>query len=476
MNKRIPLLINAFVFWLIPFSFAAGGQGNSTDSEQVFFNKGPESMPGNRRSGMFIIDSTHNYLGNTFGQDWFYYQRYQVTDRDQWGNFLNAVTLEYDTIENIWVQHQKYQAAYFDSVTTSLWDARVWDTKAVKWRLSDSIAYNTAGQPIISWYKVWSPLKFRFWRGQRITNVYDAEMLVSRNVQQFDTLSGNWKFDENFTYVYNEDGLLATELIKEWDSATQTWINYSDIQYLYNENLMIQSEVTRFWDEGKLWVNSSKFEYEYFEENNKLKQSTRFIWVNNFGWDVTTRTLYGYDDNLRLVEALSQVWVEFENKWYNTAVYSYFYNSQGQRIKTIYQSWDFGGSWVNESESLYSYNEDGNLSQYAFMTWDDNNNEWLNFYKYVNFWSEFVPFGINELSGPVIQIYPNPTNGVVHLSFQETVKNAMAFVYTMDGKVLFQKSIGNNSAQINLTGLPRGKYLLVIDADGELYSRIIVKD
>ncbi len=227
----------------------------------------------------------------------------------------------------------------------------------------------------------------------------------------------------------------------EWDSATNTWKNYSTIQYLYNEHLMIQSEITRFWSGGNQWVNSFKFDFEYSEENKKLKQRTRFLWVNNFGWDVTTRTLYSYNDNLKLVEALSQVWEEFENKWYNTAVYSYVYNALDQRTETLYRSWDFNGHWVNESETLYTYNDDGNLTQYVFRIWDDINNVWMNYYKYVNYWSEFMPFRISKISGLVIYIYPMVTNGVDEIAFQENVKMLWPMFIRWRGKFYFKNTL-----------------------------------
>jgi hypothetical protein len=442
---------------------------------QSFHNVTDVLKNGNYSKGKFVIDSSHNYLGNTYGQAWFHYQRYLVSERDAWGNFVKAATYEYDTVDNVWFAHQKYEAAYYDSVTSSFWNAQVWDSKGDKWRLSDSTAFNSAGNSIVNWYKAWDPVKFRFWRGQRITYVYSAEILLNRNVQKFDTLSGNWKPDQTYSYTYNEDGLLSDELIMEWDSAANGWKNYSNIQYTYNQDLLIQSETTRFWSDGEGWVNNLKFEYTYFEESKKLQKRIRYSWLLN-SWDVLTQTIYSYNNDLRLVEALSQVWVEFENRWYNTAVYSYVYNAQGQRTEVLYRSWDFAGHWVNESETLYTYDDDGNQVQYSFKIWNEEMNVWDNYYKSTSFWSEFLPAAINEVSGLNIQIFPNPTKGIVHFTLNEDIKDVIAAIYTLDGKLVLQEFIGTKQYEINLANFPDGKYLLVINADGKRHAQILIKE
>ena len=440
-------------------------------------NHGSSKIPdqGSSRNGKFVIDSTHTYLGSTIGQNWFHYQRYLVSERDQWGNFLKAATLEFDTINNQWSQYQKYEASYFDSLTTSFWNAQVWDSKAGNWRLSDSTSFNADGDPVINWYKVWDPVKFRFWRGQRIIYAYQTEVLLSRDIQKFDTLSGNWKPDESYAYSYNDDGLLINKLIMEWDTAGNDWKNHSQIQYTYNEGLSIQSEITQLWGDGMTWVNNSKFEYAYDEDSGKLIKRTRFSWASNVAWDLVTQTLYTYNDNLWLVEALSQVWVEFENQWYNTTVNYYVYNSQGQRTEILLRSWDFTGHWVNESENLFTYDDDGNQVQYVFKVWNDENNLWDNYYKTNNFWSEFVPAGIDNISGLNVQIFPNPTSSIVNLSLKENVKSMMTSVYTMDGKLMLQKLIGANQTQINVAGFPAGQYLIVVNAEGKRYTQILIK-
>lgn len=244
---------------------------------------------GNQRDGKFIIDSALYYLAGTYGQSWFNNERYKVTQRDNWGNFLNAVTFQFDTVVNVWFAHKKYEATYSDSVTTSFWDAHVWDSNAVKWRLSDSISYSPEGSPLISWYKAWDPFKYRFSRGQRVIYSYQSENLETRYVQKFDTLTGNWKYDKKFTYTYNADGSIDSELIMEWDDANSSYKDYLLIGYFYNDDQLIESEITQLWGQGNQWEDSLKIEYEYYEDNNRLKQKSRLYWDDYVGWEDYSR-------------------------------------------------------------------------------------------------------------------------------------------------------------------------------------------
>ena len=431
---------------------------------------------GNQRNGKFIIDSALYYLAGTYGQSWFNNERYKVTERDNWGNFLIAVTFQFDTVVNVWFTHKKYEATYSDSVTTSFWDAHVWDSNAVKWRLSDSISYNPEGRPLISWYKAWNPFKYRFSRGQRVKYSYQLENLETRYVQKFDTLSGNWKYDKKYVYSYNADGLPGNDTIMEWDDEHNSYNYYLLIGYLYNDEQLIESETTQLWGQGNQWEDSLKIEYGYYEDNNKLKQKSRLLWDGYVGWEDYNKILYSYNENLRLDTALTQMWDDFGHEWFNTTVILYDYNSQGLRSEVLYRFWDTYGYWIDLSKYLYSYDDDGNRTEFLYKTWDYENNEWLNFYKDINYWSEFVPIGIDEIYDLSIQIFPNPTTGIFHLSLPENVKDGMAAIFSMDGKLILSRTIKGNNSQYNLEYLPKGKYILTINIEGEVYSTIVIKN
>ena len=74
------------------------------------------------------------------------------------------------------------------------------------------------------------------------------------------------------------------------------------------------------------------------------------------------------------------------------------------------------------------------------------------------------------------KIYPNPTNNIVNVELKnqdhKPNPNAkiVAELYNMMGEVKRNVSITNNIATIDVSGLPKGIYLLKINIDGVIAS------
>lgn len=72
-------------------------------------------------------------------------------------------------------------------------------------------------------------------------------------------------------------------------------------------------------------------------------------------------------------------------------------------------------------------------------------------------------------SPDVISIYPNPSSGMLSVSFENNSKNNRIFhCYDLLGKLLLSQSIsaGNQEAQFDLSALSNGIYLIQIEEDG----------
>ena len=63
-----------------------------------------------------------------------------------------------------------------------------------------------------------------------------------------------------------------------------------------------------------------------------------------------------------------------------------------------------------------------------------------------------------------ITIFPNPSNGVFQLQFQEGVKPQSADVYSLEGQLFFQKAplqyLENDTIELDLSKLSKGTYLV----------------
>lgn len=77
--------------------------------------------------------------------------------------------------------------------------------------------------------------------------------------------------------------------------------------------------------------------------------------------------------------------------------------------------------------------------------------------------------------------YPNPTTDWVKLSFTaQRAANARVWVYSVNSQQLqftdeFLVDSGANEHTVNLSGLIKGMYVVVLEADGQRFSRKVVK-
>jgi hypothetical protein len=85
--------------------------------------------------------------------------------------------------------------------------------------------------------------------------------------------------------------------------------------------------------------------------------------------------------------------------------------------------------------------------------------------------------GIDELDGKKIKISPNPTTGLVNVSFGNSVKNAKLEICNLQGTQVFSNTFHNTtSATIDLTGNSAGIYMVKVIAGGVSNEEKIVKE
>lgn len=426
------------------------------------------------REGKFLLDSTWIYLGNAYGEQWFNFERYRVTERDQYGNFVSSLTTTFDTSNMVWYDRVKYEASYYDSITPLIWLARIWDDKGSSWRMSDSVYYNTQGAPVISWYKVWNPFSFRFSRGKRVVYQYlGPGQYLQQNIQRFDTISGSWSPDAVKKYTYNQQELLSELLIEKYDT-TGNWADSLKINYTYNQENDLVEEIHQEFT-GSFFLNYRKYTFSY-SVPGKLREEYRYEWNNlNQSWKATTHLIYTYNENQQLAEILEKYWDDYENRWIDKDKTSYTYNALGKRTEVLQQFYDpINQYWFFTSKYNYTYDDNGNRLEYIYRFWDEQNAEWLDIYKDENFWSFFEPYSIidPELK---INIYPNPVqnNLIIELSGFE---KRTCTIHSVDGKLVNKNILKNGINKLDFSGIVPGTYVLTIESDKKpITKKIIVK-
>jgi len=88
-----------------------------------------------------------------------------------------------------------------------------------------------------------------------------------------------------------------------------------------------------------------------------------------------------------------------------------------------------------------------------------------------------VVLGEEGLNGE-IAIWPNPTTRVIHVSTAEPILSESIQVYSLDGTRVtsFTKTIQKNKAEMDVSTLPKGVYILELSIDGKRVTNRFIKE
>lgn len=88
-------------------------------------------------------------------------------------------------------------------------------------------------------------------------------------------------------------------------------------------------------------------------------------------------------------------------------------------------------------------------------------------------------FSVSDFSVQKFSTYPNPSDGTVHLQFENTVQLKKIVIRNLKGKVVKKIDPANNTlgkTTIDLSRLPTGFYLLsVISSEGMVSRKILIE-
>lgn len=90
-------------------------------------------------------------------------------------------------------------------------------------------------------------------------------------------------------------------------------------------------------------------------------------------------------------------------------------------------------------------------------------------------WEYDATTDIDEISNEVVSIYPNPSDGLVNINFDNSSSRILK-IYDVNGKIILDRTIENSQNQLDLSGQPKGVYFISITSDGkEVSKKLILK-
>lgn len=79
---------------------------------------------------------------------------------------------------------------------------------------------------------------------------------------------------------------------------------------------------------------------------------------------------------------------------------------------------------------------------------------------------------MNERS--FIELYPNPANGIVTISYETTFVVGSVTLADITGKVVLSTTLTNATTAINISGIPAGFYIVITNFDGNTISEKLI--
>jgi len=115
------------------------------------------------------------------------------------------------------------------------------------------------------------------------------------------------------------------------------------------------------------------------------------------------------------------------------------------------------------------YDDDNNNTKTIIKSWDKTAENWKNKTKYEKFWSKINSSSVSIQKPKSMEIYPNPTSGLLHLDTDHFIN---VKIYSQSGLLLDEI---NNTKIVDLSKLTNGVYFVVLLSKNSPVVKKIIK-
>lgn len=199
-------------------------------------------------------------------------------------------------------------------------------------------------------------------------NTYDAEnRLIQEVVKEW--LNGAWTNADRETNTYGPYGI-TNVLVEQWNGSA--WEGSYRISYTYDAEGNETSGQRDIWS-GGMWVGSVKTISTYNANNQRTTKVTQNLVSNN--WRNQSRDNFTFDSEGNVISAIYESWNTVNNVWQFSSRVFLTYTATGKLATQVRQAYT-NGNWVEDTRETWTYNGQGNLTgnlkeTYASGTWQN---------------------------------------------------------------------------------------------------------
>lgn len=478
--KTLTLILASCFFVVLLTCKPVIAQNNTKDPSQI------ESQ--NKLKGFIKSDISINNLHFNF----------------QYKNYLRTQTVPMQQMDSIiykywngfdWVNDEKGEFKYDINGNNILWTYLGWDETYQQWQNSYKveIGFDSSGNPIIFISYEWGDGIDQWFKGEKTEITYDLAGNITIVIEfEWDEDAEEWVAVYREENTFGEDGNIILTHSFEWNESTSQWENSAKVDYTYDANGNEIIQIIYGWDEQ--WVGSEKMENAY-DANGNLTEEVFFSWEYN-QWKKEFKSVYIYNADDKPTLETGYHW--YGNSWVPEVKCEKNYDTNGNNILKINYLWEGNAGQFTPYSKYelvynYTYGIDELILPYIYYVFEMNlhYNMLTNKYGYyydqdamlwveddldIYYFSEVDFDAINEQTVTDIKLYPNPSNGLLTISWENNYSEMNLEIFDVMGSVIINKQIINNST-ISLDYLAKGMYFYrMVDSNNELYKgKLILK-
>jgi len=248
-------------------------------------------------------------------------------------------------------------------------------------------------------------------------------------------ITNDWVADSKEEDFYNDADDLEMNLQSEWMDITSEWIGKYKNEYTYNGNHQMLTDIYSEYEEFSLqWGLMFKDEYTYDVQGN-FTTTVSLFW-NGDNWEEDSKDDFTFNYDYTFDQILLPLFGE--------------YDFETKNMLTSQKNYDWSGDWQEKGEAILHYSE-----------------------KDVN--------SIDELSSSEIQVYPNPSTGLINVSIVGFGQEYTISIIDISGKTIEMSEITNASSEkalntFDLTRYSKGMYFVKINnSNKNTFQKIIIQ-
>ncbi len=473
-----------------------------------------------------VLDSTIDYVYNS---GWEFTEK-EITTVRHWESGFPYEKIAYFYDAGVWNEFIKYHLEWYDSVMYKMYTVLPWNSFLLDWGNDTIMHYCFTNYESTQLGMMYNDISFMMaydfntnqltGGGKIIPVMYNDTLYEKYYVYDYNDASGIWEPGAKYQFTYTTEGLVQTLLHQDYNSATSLYENVDHKFFAYSGTDKL-IEVNQNWITDH-WENDSKIEYTY-NASNQNEYKISYTWDNvNDEWDIVDRHVYTYSGNDLTIDAyqvyngssynnsyrlvytydgngnvLTRRQDLYPGSWEYNSLLEYTYNSNNDRLTLKSSNW-IGGAWVNSYLYTYTYNSNFDLTEQLYQTWSGS--AWVNVDKYENtydayynrtehvfstwsgsaweydnkteyYWSQYDANGISELFNSSMNVFPNPSSGLINIDQVDDHFNMLS-VYDESGKIVMTKEINGHHEMINLKQFGTGIFIITLSNEfGESESR-----